>query len=54
MTENDLQISYAYKGLDINIERNSKDDVDSIASDLEKIVRALIQVVDRLEDDQKE
>ncbi len=53
MAENDVQISYTYKDLEINIERNSNDDVNSIASDLEKIVRALIQVVDRLEDDQK-
>lgn len=53
MTENDVRISYKYKGLEINIDRNSKDDVNSIASDFEKFVRTLVQVVDRLENDQE-
>jgi len=53
MTENDVRISYTYKGLEIKIDRNSKDSVNSIASDLEKLARTLIEVVDRLEDDQE-
>jgi len=52
MTENDMNISYTYKGLEVNIDRNSNDDVDMIASDFERVVRALVQVVDRLEDSQ--
>jgi len=49
MQDHDVEISYTYKGLRLTINRDSKDDVNSIASDFEKLTRALKEVVERLE-----
>jgi len=51
MDERDVRISYKYMGLEISIDRSSTDDVNSIAGDFEKLARALMDVVDRLEEE---